>query len=70
MKKKAVVRGIESCDDCPFFDNEYYTYNAECELLNDRPIPSNRHGIYCIPDDCPLEDDTDENRAGQEDAGA
>jgi len=58
-KKKALVRDIRSCSECPFFDYEYYSYNAECELLNDRPISINRNGMYVIPDDCPLEDDKD-----------
>ena len=46
---------IDSCSDCPFFDNEYYTYNAECDKLG-RGIPVGEEdwSVYPIPDDCPL----------------
>ena len=54
MTKIAMVE-VESCNDCPHFDNEYYTYNRECVLLN-RCINSDRYGIHNIPKDCPLED--------------
>lgn len=44
---------IEQCDQCPFFDNEYYGYDETCTKL-DRKIKSNEHYEHNIPDDCPL----------------
>jgi len=47
MSKRVVV--IDNCDQCPHFDNEYYSYNETCmELKRINPYP------YNIPDDCPL----------------
>jgi len=42
---------ISNCDDCPFFDHEYYDYNELCEKLGRR---INGHHDHIIPDDCPL----------------
>ena len=44
---------IDKCDDCPFFDNEYYGYDETCTKL-DRVIKSNKNYTYDIPSDCPL----------------
>jgi hypothetical protein len=54
--KKVLI--ITRCDDCCFFDNEYYGYNEKCRRL-DRKITS-LNGDYEIPTDCPL-DDLDED---------
>lgn len=46
---------IDSCRECPFFDNEYYEYMETCTKLK-RVIPQEkkRPYRYVIPDDCPL----------------
>ena len=49
---------IHNCDDCPFFDNEYYGYDENCMKL-DRTIKA-VGDIYPIPEDCPLKK-TDED---------
>lgn len=44
---------INACLDCPFYDNEYYSYNERCGLLKrivDYSGP--------VPEDCPLADVT------------
>jgi len=49
---------ITSCDECPNFDDTYYSYNEKCKLLN-RVIKraSDTYSTYHpIPEDCPLED--------------
>lgn len=46
MARKCVIR-VEGCQDCPHFNNEYYSYREWCRRL-DRKIPGS------IPDDCPL----------------
>ncbi len=43
---------ITECDDCCFFDNEYYEYNETCKQL-DRTIET-VDGTHPIPKDCPL----------------
>lgn len=55
MGKKLV---IHKCEDCPYFDNQYYTYERECTKLDQK---NNVHGT--ILDNCPLED---ENGFGEE----
>lgn len=47
---------IDSCQDCPFFDNEYYMYAMTCVKL-DRVMQYTPEGSYelPIPQDCPLE---------------
>jgi hypothetical protein len=45
------IAPINSCDDCPYFDNEYYSYERFCNKL-DRVIADTEN----IPEDCPLED--------------
>jgi hypothetical protein len=52
MKKKLV---IETCDQCPHFDNEYWGYEQACTIL-DRLIPDVKDMPRPIPVDCPLED--------------
>jgi hypothetical protein len=44
---------INYCDECPYFDNEYYGYNETCNKLS-RKIIKNGQYRYEIPDDCPL----------------
>ena len=64
MKKKVTdyrYLVIDSCENCYFFDDEYYDYNAVCTKL-DRKIKmvecyKKLRGVYwytAIPDDCPL----------------
>jgi len=45
---------IDCCDDCKFFDNEYYDYYEICTKLK-REIKK-EFGAYkrYIPNDCPL----------------
>ena len=50
---------IKKCDDCCFFDNEYYGYNATCRQL-DRKIPTDDNCDHAIPDDCPLDNYNEE----------
>ena len=51
MKKVLIIR---RCDDCCFFDNEYYDYREKCRQL-DRKITTDDYGDYEIPSDCPLD---------------
>jgi hypothetical protein len=55
-KKKCTV-GVNFCDSCPHFDNEYYSYERTCVLLG-RKIYSTELTDYRtpIPEDCPLPD--------------
>ena len=52
MKKTCV---IEQCNDCPFFDNEYYDFAQTCSKLN-RKIDVENFRDYPMPVDCPLPD--------------
>jgi hypothetical protein len=47
--KKVLI--IDSCTDCPYFDNSYYDYNQICDKLNKKN--SNPSEIL---KDCPLKD--------------
>ncbi len=47
--KKVVI--IDSCSDCPYFDNSYYTYEQVCEKLNKK----NEHPSEIL-ENCPLKD--------------
>jgi hypothetical protein len=56
MSKRICI--LEYCDDCPYFDNEYYGYNQRCVKLNrviERGGDSSFGSHYEIPIDCPLE---------------
>lgn len=49
---------ISHCDQCPYFDNEYYGYSEICTKLK-RVIPHNQKSNafdlnHEIPEDCPL----------------
>jgi len=54
--KRLVV--IESCCDCPNFNNSYDEYLETCDILK-RKIKRKKKSmylyIYPIPNDCPLE---------------
>jgi len=52
MKKKLI---INTCSECPYYDNEYYDFNQLCTRL-ERVIDPD----LGIPEDCPLET-TDED---------
>ncbi len=54
--KKIMNRIIvfNNCENCPFFDNQYYEFDRFCVRL-DRIIEKNDKGIYEIPLECPLE---------------
>lgn len=60
MTKKLVV--IDKCDDCPYFDHQYYGYKETCVLLSrkiksvEEPLESDLYETYKIPKDCPLAD--------------
>lgn len=58
MSKRIAI--INNCNDCPYFDNEYYGYHEKCTKL-DREIPRDKEtwSIYPIPEDCPLEKTND-----------
>lgn len=56
MNKKVV---ISKCDDCPYFDYYYYSYNEECRLLG-RKMSKDENGYYIPTHDCPLEDVNEE----------
>ena len=54
MKPRHLV--IFGCEECPHFDNHYYTYNEECILLDvkiGKLDYTSTH--YPIPDYCPLQ---------------
>lgn len=43
---------VSSCEKCPHFDYEYYSYNEHCKLLNKKiPYKQREKGI---PSECPL----------------
>ena len=48
MSHRIVI--IDTCEDCPHFDNQYWGFHETCKKLN-RTIPS----PYDIPEDCPLD---------------
>ena len=54
MSKKICVIEVNSCDGCPHFDNEYYSYNERCVLLNRCIRFDSEQDCYPIPDDCTL----------------
>lgn len=54
MTKKICVIEVNSCDGCPHFDNEYYSYNERCVLLNRCVRFDTEQDSHPIPDDCPL----------------
>ena len=50
---------INTCDECPYFDNQYYSYEERCFEL-DRVIQYDDYDkFYPIPDDCPLSTPSD-----------
>lgn len=61
MNKKVI---IDSCNNCPYFDDAHYGYNETCTLLN-RRIPHTTDLSYtrAIPEDCTL-DNTEEKVLG------
>lgn len=47
---------ITSCSKCPYFDNEYYTYDRECLKLKIE-IKEDMCDVYTdVYKNCPLED--------------
>lgn len=44
---------INSCNECPHFDFEYYEYLCICTKL-DRKVPG-VGDIFIMPEECPLE---------------
>ena len=56
MSKVAI---IDKCEDCPHFDNHYYTYNEVCTLLGriiKSEVEMNKGFVRELPHDCPLDD--------------
>lgn len=51
MPTKLIV--IQYCNECPYYDHEYYTWCEVCTKLN-RVIPSDFDRKTPIPTDCPL----------------
>jgi hypothetical protein len=64
MSRRVAI--IETCGDCPHFDNEYYNYSAECTKLR-RKIGCNgsARDSYTIPEDCPLPEEPAEHAVTQ-----
>ena len=58
MMVKMMIKIVEitRCDECPHFDDFYYTYNEECTLLNRKIKRDGINGDHPISEDCPLED--------------
>jgi hypothetical protein len=52
MGKKLI---IYCCNDCPYFDNQYYEYNQTCERLGEE----NKNYQSSVLENCPLEDEFD-----------
>ena len=50
------VISINTCDQCPHFDNEYWGYNETCDLLGIKVYSENTMGPRPIPKECPLPD--------------
>jgi hypothetical protein len=48
--KKILI--IDSCNDCPYFDNSYYDYARICDKLH----KVNKSNIFEILEECPLKD--------------
>lgn len=53
--KKILI--IDACNKCPFYDNEYYSYNEKC-TAGDRHVENPRR----ILEDCPLNDAPDDEK--------
>jgi hypothetical protein len=51
MAKKIKIVEITGCNQCPFFDNKYYSYNETCTKLDKK----NKFDDTIL-EDCPLED--------------
>lgn len=51
---------IDTCADCPNFNNEYPEYHEFCSMLQRKikldydPKKGSASGKYLIPEDCPL----------------
>ena len=54
MIKKKCVTIVSRCDNCPKFDNEYYSYEETCLLLNRKMKRDFGELTYPIPKDCTL----------------
>lgn len=52
MVTRICTTEVTNCENCPNFDNEYYSYNELCKVLN-KKITSNQREKG-IPDECPL----------------
>ena len=47
---------IDSCDMCPYFDNQYYTYEHTCTKTDTVISYEHENNVHLIPTNCPLED--------------
>ena len=48
---------ISACNECPYFSNEYYSYDEKCLLLKrviEICVKENGVKVFQIPEDCPL----------------
>lgn len=54
MSKRKLI--IDTCDQCPFFDNFYWEYNHKCTKLDEFLQQEDDYSTK-IPDECPLEKD-------------
>jgi hypothetical protein len=51
----AKIVSINYCDECPYFNNEYWGFEEQCTKLNKKI--DRKDGKHIIPKDCPLQDD-------------
>ncbi len=45
---------IDKCDNCSYFNNEYYGYDEECMVLDRKIERAGGFSDHDIPNDCPL----------------
>jgi hypothetical protein len=53
MSKKCTVN-VRFCDDCPHFDDVYFSYEERCKLLKRKIARDIGRLEHKIPKDCPL----------------
>ena len=61
----AKITLINTCDECPHFDNEGNTPSMSCNILG-KKIDWNQDLVHAIPVDCPLEDSSSLTKLSQD----
>lgn len=56
--KKKVMQVIDGCDECPNFIHTFDVKIGFCTLTS-KQLDHDKTRSYKIPDDCPLEDDSE-----------